>query len=1178
MSRGLKWVVWIPVLFVVMQAFAEYPATMPPSPGWLQYYGTDSGSLCKQPNSPVGTDREAVALASIDLWDKWPPYTWTSPQGAFYQGDGGWYDGKHHWYYYTHRTWPTSVGYVVEQYICQVGSLGSDSYNCPRIPNSRNNQNECCPCGYVYTSGSCVLNPTLFSTNACGAVAPDPKNHGDQCPGGLQVSNPINAGTGNKYQRESDYTGSGPFPLGLVRYFNSQANQSGIAGSNWNLFSRLTVVSGTSVTVTRADGRVLAFSLVSGQWQADADVQERLVPTGSGWQLSLPGGGAELFDANGILVASRHTSGLALTVSYPSASQTVMTDSLGRSLVLDLDAQGRLDHLTDPAGGLYRYTYDASGNLATVLYPDATLGTDTDNPRRSYLYEDTRFPHALTGIQDESGQRFATWSYDAQGRALSSEHAGGAERVTLSFDSPSATTVTDALGTARTYGLTSVLGVVKNTGVSQPGGPGCNASASSLSYDANGNVASRTDFNGTTTTYTYDLARNLETQRVEASGSTVARTVSTQWHPTWRLQTRLAEPKKITTWVYNGQPDPTNGNAIASCAPSDAYVIDTTPIAVLCKQVEQPTTDTTGAAGFAAAADGPAQVWSYTYDRTGHVLTANGPRTDVADITTYAYWPADAICPGAAEGTGMDKGCRGELQRVTDALGPPTDYLKYNPHGQVLQMTDANGVAVSFTYDPRLRLTSRTVDNKTTTYGYTPWGGLERVARPDLSYTTYTYDPAHRLTDIADNVGNATHYVLDAAGNILQADTSDPQGSLARRIKTDFDTLGRPWKHYNAAGYITETRHDAMDQLNQLIDAKTRSTLYTRDALGRLQTIEDPQSPTHGLTQMTHDGQDALASLTAPNGAQTSFTANGLGQVKQEQSADRGTLTATYDDAGNLKSRTDATGRKSLYSYDALNRLTQVQNLNASGQVEETLTYTWDAAAGCAYGIGRLCQLADGAGTTTFSYDARGNLLTQTRTEAGFSYTTSYTPDAADRTVALIAPSGALLNRGRDAAGRTTQLNATVGSTTQTVVDNLEYDGAGRVTSEVRAGNQLSLSTYDSDGKLSTGLATAQQPTVSLALAKPYGRLGEALQITASLSAPQAGGNIELCEGDCTGANLLGQQTLSNGVASFSVASLPRGVHRLWARYVAQPPFVDAASAKRTAFVAVPPFLLIETP
>jgi YD repeat-containing protein len=84
---------------------------------------------------------------------------------------------------------------------------------------------------------------------------------------------------------------------------------------------------------------------------------------------------------------------------------------------------------------------------------------------------------------------------------------------------------------------------------------------------------------------------------------------------------------------------------------------------------------------------------------------------------------------------------------------------------------------------------------------------------------------------------------------------------------------------------------------------------------------------------------------------------DGLGNRTQETSADRGTIMATYDVAGNLKSRTDARGVTASYTHDALDRLTQVSYSNSS----KTRAYTWDSAPGCAYGIGRLCQVSDAA-------------------------------------------------------------------------------------------------------------------------------------------------------------------------------------------------------------------------
>lgn len=301
---------------------------------------------------------------------------------------------------------------------------------------------------------------------------------------------------------------------------------------------------------------------------------------------------------------------------------------------------------------------------------------------------------------------------------------------------------------------------------------------------------SRTDFNGVTTTYQYDLARNLETQRIEAAGTPAARTIRTQWHPDWRLATRIAEPLKITTHVYNGQPDPDNGNLILTCAPADALVIER-PIAVLCKTIEQATTDPDGNQGFAATPTGAPRINAWTWSRYGQMLTADGPRTDVADLTTYDYWPADATCPGAASGAGRDKGCRGQLRQITNPLGHTTRYTRYNAHGQLEESIDANNRVTTQTWDLRQRLTNRRSGNETTTWTYDPVGQLKRLTFPDGSWTEYTYDPAHRLTRITDQTGNHLDYTLDNAGNRIGEDVFDPDGTLSTRLSRSYDALGR---------------------------------------------------------------------------------------------------------------------------------------------------------------------------------------------------------------------------------------------------------------------------------------------------------------------------------------------------------------------------------------------------
>jgi YD repeat-containing protein len=421
----------------------------------------------------------------------------------------------------------------------------------------------------------------------------------------------------------------------------------------------------------------------------------------------------------------------------------------------------------DPAGQPYLYAYKSSADnvLASITHPDGSI--------RQYHYENTKYQAALTGITDERGVRYATWSYDANGRAISSEHAGGVDRTTLTYNANS-TTVTDPLGTSRTYNFATILGVIKNTGVSQPGGSGCGPAAESLTYDVNGNISSRTDFNGKKTIYTYNLTRNLEISRTEGlSGSGAAlpetRTLATAWHATWRLPVEVNEyagasasgnPMRRTRTAYDAR-----GNV-----------------------VRRSVTD---------VALGAIRTWSTAYIYSAAVpglilqKVEDGPRTDVADRTTTDYYPHDAACPGAELGTGRDKGCRGQARQIANALGQVMRLTRYNAHGRVEEIVDANGLVTTLAYDARQRLVSRRVGSELTAYQYDAAGQLVRLTPPGGAAIAYTYDAAHRLTAISDAQGNRITYTLDAAGNRIREDITDPQGVLVKSLARAYDALGR---------------------------------------------------------------------------------------------------------------------------------------------------------------------------------------------------------------------------------------------------------------------------------------------------------------------------------------------------------------------------------------------------
>ena len=159
-----------------------------------------------------------------------------------------------------------------------------------------------------------------------------------------------------------------------------------------------------------------------------------------GWQYVDANDFTEIYAENGQLLSISTRTGFTQSLTYDVSNRlALVTGPFERTLRLNYDVDGRLETMTDPAGNPYSYTYNGNGNLASVTYPDETPSEPSDNPSRQYHYEDAAHPDALTGITDERGVMYVTWTYDAQGRATSSSRAGGADRVTLTYDDSTGT-------------------------------------------------------------------------------------------------------------------------------------------------------------------------------------------------------------------------------------------------------------------------------------------------------------------------------------------------------------------------------------------------------------------------------------------------------------------------------------------------------------------------------------------------------------------------------------------------------------------------------------------------------------------------------------------------------------------------------------------------------------------
>ncbi|HQU17313.1 MAG TPA: RHS repeat-associated core domain-containing protein, partial [Gammaproteobacteria bacterium] len=819
------------------------------------------------------------------------------------------------------------------------------------------------------------------------------------------------------YIVQRDYAGGGPFPLRFTRTYNSLQPVSGIAptelGADWRGFydRSVTLLSGQSsptARVVRPDGKSFLFTLTNGAWTPSPDVTARLesVEDASGnpigWKYTTSRNTVETYDATGRLLSLANRNGLTQTLTYDAAGDlTAVTGAFGRTLTFTYNGNHELVQMTDPAGATYQYGYDGDGNLTSV--------TDPDGATRTYLYEDPAFPHALTGVIDANGVRFATWTYDSQGRAVESSLAGGARAVSLTFNGDGTTSVTDARGATGVHAFDTIFGDPKNAGVTVTC-PGCTPMANHVTYDANGFVASRTDFNGNTTDYTYN-ARGLLVSRTDAVGTPQARTVTVTWSPVFRRPTEIRFPDRVIDFTYDA-----HGNRLTK----------------------------TVTAGTAT------RTWTYQYNSLGLLAQIDGPRTQVADVVRLTY------------------DVQGELASVTNALNQVWRITAYDPNGRPLSVVDPNGVVTQFAYDARGRRVRRTRAGRTTGYTYAANGELTQITRPNGMTRTFSYDAAHRLIAVTNNAGDRVVLTLDAAGDRVEREILDASGNVIHARANTFDPLGRLIKRVNDDQQMTQFTYDRDGNRLSITNPLGNTWTATYDALNRRASITNPAQ---GVTQFQYDLHNHLTQLTAPNGATTRYSYDGLGDLLSEASPDRGRVAFTYNRVGEPRTRTDARGITATFHYDALNRPIAIdypagsaQDADDAARVDVRLTY--DTGPQCTFGIGRVCAVQIGHQTTRYGYDAFGNITRQAETTHGLSYTTHYAYDALNRLTAMIYPDGRTVDYTRDALDRIEAIQAAVDGRSTTLLSHVGYRPDGLLSSQTFGNGLTDTRGYDPVGRL----------------------------------------------------------------------------------------------------------------
>ncbi|MFZ0745598.1 MAG: DUF6531 domain-containing protein, partial [Terracidiphilus sp.] len=816
--------------------------------------------------------------------------------------------------------------------------------------------------------------------------------------GGVGVADPINVGTGNVFEPVTDYETAGQNKLSFIRYYNSMGVPNTFAltlGTDWrsNYDRYLFFYSSDLIVAERPDGRLVNFTYNGSQYVADADVDMVLTGSGTTWTLTDHDDTVETYNEIGSIlglptsIALRN--GYTQTLAYDSGDELIsVTDSYGRQLTLGYLSSGALGSVTTPDGRVLTYGYNSIGStddqLASVSYSTSPA------TEQQYIYGNSSLPYALTSVVDEDGNTYQTWTYDQFGRGLTNQVGGSANLTTLTFnDSDGSRTVTNALGVADTDAFTISLDAPRVTGISRAATSTTAAATESSSYDSNGYLSSQTDWDGNQTTYVNDSHGDPTTIN-EAVGSSVARTTTIAYDPTWvHLPDTITTPGLTTAFTYDGSGE------------------------VLTKTLTDTTTQS-----IPYSTNWTTRVWEYTWNNS-LLATVQSPRTDVVEKTTYSY-----------DSTGA-------LTGITNPLNQPTTISSHTGGGLPLTIVDPNGITTALTYDPRQRLLSSTTAGHVTSYGYDAAENLTSVRQPDGSGLSYTYDSAHRLTAITDLFGQKISYTLDALGDPTATNVLNASSTVTSQHSNTFDALGRMLKDIGAASQTSSFAYDPVGNMLTAIDQASNTTQRAFDALNRLDQVTDPST---GITMTSYDAHDRPLSVTAPTGGATAYVYDGFGDVIEESSPNTGATVYYYDGAANLTKRTAATGAVTNHTYDALDRVLTSTFPSDSG---ENVSYTYDQS-GHGYGIGRLTSVVDAAGTLSRSYDQFGNLLADARTSGTVNLTTAYTYDAANRIASITYPSGAVVSYTRDSMGRITTVSAKPsGGSSTPVASSVSYEPFG---------------------------------------------------------------------------------------------------------------------------------------
>ena len=489
---------------------------------------------------------------------------------------------------------------------------------------------------------------------------------------------------------------------------------------------------------------------------------------------------------------------------------------------------------------------------------------------------------------------------------------------------------------------------------------------------------------------------------------------------------------------------------------------------------------------------------TYTdYDQFGNVrknYNANGMTeieytdnfTDNVNHYTYAF-PTKTISPTPSDGTHGSNASFVTTVKYDFQAGLPTSAI--DPNGQETLMSYRD--PVTNVLDPLLRLRKTTAPNghqTITEYGVPDSSGQLQASQRFIKVKTqidgtnwkevYTWADGLGRTIKAQSVDSNgdvfTETEYDRMNRPKKVTSPYRNGETKYWTETTLDAAGRIWKVTTPDGAIVETNYSLATSGSQIgtvvtgIDQAGKQRRSVTNVLGQLTRVDEPDvnngnqlgvvSSPYQYTSYTYDTLNNLTTVT--QGAQTrTFVYDSLSRLKSATSPEMGsivggnyvpgTISYTYDDNGNLTTKTDPRGITTTYAYDALNRVkTRTYSNEPTGQTTPAVDYYYDLLPNAK---GKLIEVDNGVSETKYlSFDTMGRVTSSQQKTDGTTYNPmTYVYNLSGALIEETYPSGRVVRNVLDNDGELSvvQSKKNTNAGFWNYAQHLTYTAAGAVSS-----------------------------------------------------------------------------------------------------------------------------------